>query len=192
MDTLSNNKPGADDDGTGTISVLEIFRAIIDSGLTFQNDLYFAFYAAEESGLVGSKYVVKQFEQRNIELQGVFHLDMTGFNSSREDKDMYFISDYTSSSLTTWTKSLATKVLKIPASRIGDTSCGYACSDQASWNRRGYDAVYPFESTFRNYNRDIHSSRDTMANIDLDHALRFAKLGFAFMAELGEPNQSKK
>ncbi|PCI26413.1 hypothetical protein COB52_05995 [Candidatus Kaiserbacteria bacterium] len=187
IDTYSRNKPGADDDGSGTASVLEVFRALIDSGVKYENDLYFAFYAAEEVGLVGSKHVVEKFKQRNIKLQGVFHLDMTGFLSSRESKQLYFLQDYTTDVLNQWTRKLAMQVLQIPADKIGNTSCNYACSDHANWNRKGYATVYPFESSFSNYNRSIHSSRDTIAKLDMDHAIRFARLGFAFMAELGEP-----
>ena len=189
MDTLSwGDMPGADDDASGTISTFEVLRAIVDSGLKFKNDLYFAFYAAEEVGLVGSGVVSDLFKKRGVELQAVFHLDMTGYNSSRDEEEIFFLTDYTTTSLTSWTKKLATEILGINSNKIGDTSCGYACSDHANWNRKGYQTVYPFEASFRNYNRAIHSQRDTMARLDLDHAMKFVKLGFAFMVELGRVN----
>lgn len=189
MDTLTwgNNLPGADDDASGTISTLEVFRAVVDSQMKFQNDIYFAFYAAEEVGLVGSGRMAEVFKQRGTPLQAVFHLDMTGYLSSSETNELYFITDYTTSSLNEWTKNLAVKVLEIPARKIQKTSCGYACSDHASWKRKGYNTVFPFESSFDNHNRSIHSSRDTVNLINIDHAMKFVKLGFAFVVELGEP-----
>ena len=40
--------PGACDDGSGTATVMEIFRVITESGLTFNRTLEFHHYAAEE------------------------------------------------------------------------------------------------------------------------------------------------
>lgn len=187
MDTFSNNKPGADDDGSGTITAQEIFKAIVDTKLTFKNDIYIAFYAAEEMGLVGSSRVVREFKNRGIELQAVLHFDMTGFLSEREPNELYFLTDYTTPELNEWTRKMATEVLQIPAEKIGQTRCGYACSDHANWNREGFPTVYPFESSFNNHNRSIHSSSDVMNRLNFDHALRFVRLGFAFVFELAEP-----
>ena len=66
MDTTSGMKPGADDDGTGSITVLEAADILIKSGLSFKKPIYFIWYAAEEVGLVGSQYVVKDFKAKNI------------------------------------------------------------------------------------------------------------------------------
>jgi bacterial leucyl aminopeptidase len=40
--------PGADDDGSGTITILEAYRALLKSGYAPQNPLEFQWYAAEE------------------------------------------------------------------------------------------------------------------------------------------------
>lgn len=40
--------PGACDDGSGTITVMQIFKAILESGITFNRTLEFHHYAAEE------------------------------------------------------------------------------------------------------------------------------------------------
>lgn len=187
MDTFENNKPGADDDGSGTIAVLEIFRAILDSGIRFQRDIYFVFYAAEEVGLVGSSRVAEQFKNEGTALRSVLQFDMTGYRSPKDDKDFYFVDDNVNAKATTFAKKIVTEVLDIPADKIGNTSCNYACSDHASWHRRGYAAVFPFEASFNNYNRNIHTGRDTMSILDMDHAIKFVKFGAAFVTEQAEP-----
>lgn len=187
MDTFSNNRPGADDDGTGTITVMEIFKAVIDSKVKYKSDMYFAFYSAEEMGLVGSSYVVDDFKNNRISLQAVMHFDMTGYLSTRETNQLYFLQDYTTPELNEFGKKIAIEVLQIPAEKIGNSRCGYACSDHANWNRNGYATVYPFESAFNNYNRSIHTANDNMNLINFDHAIRFVRFGFAFIAEVAEP-----
>ncbi|MCC6278471.1 MAG: M20/M25/M40 family metallo-hydrolase [Oligoflexia bacterium] len=186
MDTFEK-KPGADDDGSGTTTVLELLTATVSSGLKFKRDIYFAFYAAEERGLVGSQRVVKEFEARRITLKGVLQYDMTGFDSPRDPQELFLITDNVNPDLTRFLSVLAQKYLGITPDRIGQTSCGYACSDHASWHRAGYPAAFPFEASFNNMNRTLHTDRDVMANISVPHAMKFVALGAAFIVELGDP-----
>jgi leucyl aminopeptidase len=66
--------------------------------------------------------------------------------------------------------------------------CGYACSDHASWTNAGYPASMPFEAHTRDMNPHIHSDLDTLSASDenASHALKFARLTAAFMAELAK------
>ena len=59
MDTLSSAvsiKPGADDDGSGSVTVLETARSLLSSGMHFKKPLYLIWYSAEELGLIGSQF----------------------------------------------------------------------------------------------------------------------------------------
>lgn len=48
--------PGADDDGSGTVSILEAFRVLAESGFVpKEGPVEFHWYAAEEAGLLGSQ-----------------------------------------------------------------------------------------------------------------------------------------
>lgn len=52
--------PGADDDCSGTVSILEAFRVLAASGYTPKNGpVEFHWYAAEEGGLLGSQAVAR-------------------------------------------------------------------------------------------------------------------------------------
>ena len=52
--------PGADDDCSGTVSILEAFRVLAENGFTPQNGaVEFHWYAAEEGGLLGSQAIAR-------------------------------------------------------------------------------------------------------------------------------------
>jgi bacterial leucyl aminopeptidase len=187
MDTFSDNKPGADDDGTGVATVMEIYNALLDSGMSFQRTIYFAFYSAEERGLYGSQAMAADFQTKKIEMKAILQYDMTGFKSPKDTQELYFVTDHVDTGLTTFLKILTETYLKIPAQLIGETECGYACSDHASWTNAGYSSVFPFEASFENYNKTLHTSKDTMELITPAHVMKFVKLGAAFAVELAEP-----
>jgi leucyl aminopeptidase len=52
--------PGADDDCSGTVSILEAFRILAESGYIPKNGpVEFHWYAAEEAGLLGSQAIAR-------------------------------------------------------------------------------------------------------------------------------------
>ena len=53
---------------------------------------------------------------------------------------------------------------------------------------RGFVASFPFEATGNDYNPNIHTANDTLANFgnNARHAAKFAKLGAAFVAEMAK------
>jgi leucyl aminopeptidase len=186
MDTLSGFMPGADDDGTGTVTVLETFRDILNSGYKFKKPIYFIWYAAEEVGLVGSQYVVRDFQSKNIPISEVMQLDMTGYPSRNYPTSMWLMTDNVSLPLTNYIQQLISTYVKKPVRR---DYCGYGCSDHARWYQQGYATVMPFEASLhpRTYNPNIHKSTDTMEKLVRAHMKSFAMLAIAFAVELAEP-----
>ncbi|KAI9593549.1 hypothetical protein BDF19DRAFT_448101 [Syncephalis fuscata] len=124
--------PGADDDGSGTVSSFEAFRALIDSGFKPKRSIEFHWYAGEEGGFLGSQ---------------MHHSDNIDPNLTITLKEI--IKQY------------------LPDVTTKDGLCGYGCSDHYSWNIRDYPAVSD--------NRRIHSVKDTIDQVNFDHALRFTK-----------------
>lgn len=186
MDTLSSSwelKPGADDDGSGSMTVMEIARTLISSNMQFKKPIYIIWYSAEEMGLVGSSYVVKDFKNKNIPVDAVLQFDMTGY-AYQNDPTLWLITDNVSSELTSYLETLIKTYVKQP---VGRTRCGYACSDHASWNKAGFSAAFPFESSFGNDDPYIHTANDTMSVLSKSHMTDYVKLGIAFAVELAEP-----
>jgi bacterial leucyl aminopeptidase len=68
------------------------------------------------------------------------------------------------------------------------TSCGYPCSDHASWFLNGYDTAFPFEAGFFDHNPWIHTENDTLGTLgnSVAHAAKFARLAAAFMVEVAK------
>uniref|UniRef100_A0A8H8CL36 Peptide hydrolase n=1 Tax=Psilocybe cubensis TaxID=181762 RepID=A0A8H8CL36_PSICU len=58
--------PGADDDGSGTVTILESYRALIAADFRPTRTIEFHWYSAEEGGLLGSQAIAKDYEDRSI------------------------------------------------------------------------------------------------------------------------------
>ena len=183
MDTYSTAKPGADDDGSGSATVLEVLRAIAESRSTFRSTIHFVWYSAEERGLVGSGYVVPEFAKQGLKVKAALQLDMVGWDSPADAHDLYLITDYTDPQLTA---ALRTLVETFTDAKVGETRCGYPCSDHVNWHRAGIPVVFPFESSFENMNNRLHTGEDKLAFLAQAHALRFAKAALAFAGEMAE------
>jgi Zn-dependent M28 family amino/carboxypeptidase len=71
--------PGINDNGSGSSTILEIAEEIAELGIEPTNTIRFAFWGAEESGLVGSEFYVSQLtkrERKNIAVN--LNFDMVG------------------------------------------------------------------------------------------------------------------
>lgn len=186
MDTIvmfSQRQPGADDDGSGSVTALEAARTILASGMTFKKPIYFIWYAAEEEGLIGSKYVVSEFKKKHIPIDAVLHFDMTGY-AYKNDPSMFVMTDYVDEPLTAFIEQLMKTYVKQP---VKHSACGYACSDHATWYKNGYPAAIAAEAAYEHTNKAMHSTQDTMDKLSLSHMTDYAKLATAFAVELAEP-----
>lgn len=53
----------ADDDGSGTVTILEAFRVLVEGNFTPQRPVEFHWYSAEEGGLLGSQDIALEYEK---------------------------------------------------------------------------------------------------------------------------------
>ena len=175
--------PGADDNASGIASLTEAIRVLVASGYRPSKTLKFMAYAAEEVGLRGSQEIAAAFKREGKDVAGVIQFDMTNYNGSAED--IFLITDHTNASQNAFLGGL---VKTYTDYRLGETKCGYACSDHASWTKNGYPASFPFESSFNDDNPYIHSAKDTLAQSGghSKHALKFAKLAIAYLVEMAK------
>ncbi|HET9858623.1 MAG TPA: M20/M25/M40 family metallo-hydrolase [Nocardioidaceae bacterium] len=71
--------PGANDNGTGSATILEIALQMAALDIEPRNQVRFAFWGAEESGLLGSEHYVSQLTKREIKDIAVnLNFDMVG------------------------------------------------------------------------------------------------------------------
>jgi leucyl aminopeptidase len=179
----SSVAPGADDDASGIATISEVFRVLMAQDYRPQRTVKFMAYSAEEVGLLGSKQIVTQHKNAAINVVGVVQFDMTNYQGSA--KDIWLMQDFTNAAQNTFVGNLIDTYV---GATWGTDSCGYACSDHASWHNAGYPASMPFEARMTEYNPTIHSTGDTLSvsGNTATHAFKFAKLGVAFIAELAK------
>lgn len=176
--------PGADDNASGIAVLTEAVRVLGEAGFRPQRTVQFIGYAAEEVGLRGSADLAKQYKAAGTKVVGVVQFDMTNFPGS--GGGIWVLTDNVDPSLSAHLKALVTAYAGVP---VFTTSCGYGCSDHASWTRSGYPASAAFESSFDTMNRAIHTERDTLMNSggSAAHSVPFARLAAAFAVETAKP-----
>ena len=179
----NSRAPGADDDASGIASLQEVMRVLLAGNYKPKRTLQFMGYAAEEVGLLGSDAIAAKYKKQGKKVVGVMQLDMTNYQG-QPTSDITLITDYTNAAQNAFVQSLASTYL--PELTVTQDACGYACSDHASWTKRGYVASFPFESSLAADNKLIHTPNDTLAksNNTAAHAVKFAKLGLSFAVEL--------
>jgi Zn-dependent M28 family amino/carboxypeptidase len=93
-DAIAN---GANDNASGTISVLEMAR-YFGTQKTNKRSLIFALFSAEEKGLLGSKHLAKKLKEEGLNLYTMLNFEMTGVPMQDKDYLMY-ITGYEMSNL---------------------------------------------------------------------------------------------
>src|SRR3984885_12459751 len=75
--------PGADDDGSGTVTILEALRVLLTSTDFIkgnaENTVEFHWYSAEEGGLLGSQAIFSEYERVGRDVRAMLQQDMTGY-----------------------------------------------------------------------------------------------------------------
>ena len=186
----NNDAPGADDDASGIATITEAARALFESGFVPKRTIEIMAYAAEEVGLVGSAEIANEYANANVDVVAVGQFDMTNFNGSAND--VYFITDFTNSTLNSYFMELLDHYNGSGAHEItySTSLCNYGCSDHASWNAEGYRASFPFEASFGQHNNNIHTRNDTFSvSGTATHATKFAKLCAEFLIEVAKSTE---
>lgn len=182
---VTARSPGADDNATGVANVLEAFRIINVTNSQPKKTLEFHFYAAEEKGLIGSTEIAESYKLKGAKIGGVLNNDMTGY--TEDGVTAYIVNghdDYVDAELVDLCYQLASTYTRL---KLQNGRCGYACSDNYAWARYGYPAVCISEATPKagKLNPHNHSDQDDISNISIPYTLQHAKLGLAFLIELG-------
>jgi len=183
--------PGADDDGSGTVTILEAFRVLVEhlksSGEELEQTVEFHWYSAEEGGLLGSQAIFSSYEKEGRDVVAMLQQDMTGFVEKTLDagkpESVGVVTDYVDEGLTEFIKEVITEYCDIPYVL---TECSYACSDHASASKAGYPSAFVIESSFEDITDRIHTTEDKLKYLSFDHMLQHGKLTLGMAYELGK------
>ncbi|KAJ7039543.1 peptidase [Mycena alexandri] len=198
--------PGAGDDGSGTVTILEAYRGLLVAGYIPVSPLEFHFYAGEEGGLLGSQAIASSYENAEKVVRGMIQFDMTAFHKAgtREEIAVITNENQIDDALTEFLVlvirtirydkkkwfhdlSMTSGTVDIPLVRDVYPGPPGPSSDHASWKKAGYPTSHTLEGQFKNSNSHIHGVEDRIditPEFSFDHALHFSKLAVAFAIEL--------
>jgi len=74
--------PGANDNASGSVGVLEIAQAFVKSGFKPKRSIIFVLFASEEQGLFGAKHFVESWKQGYDKITAMLNLDCVGYGDS--------------------------------------------------------------------------------------------------------------
>lgn len=113
--------PGADDDGSGTVTILEALRVLLmDEDVRAgkqENTIEFHWYSAEEGGLLGSQAIFSAYEFEGRDVVAMLQQDMTGYITKTieagEPESVGVITDFVDPGLTDFIKKVVTTVRQL-------------------------------------------------------------------------------
>ncbi len=79
---------GANDNASGSTAVTEVIKYFAKTKSN-KRSVLFAFFSAEEKGLLGSKHLAKKLKNENIDLYFMFNFEMIGVPMQRDDMLLY-------------------------------------------------------------------------------------------------------
>jgi Peptidase family M28/PDZ domain len=164
---------GADDNASGTATVLEVARALVARRKDLRQDVIVALFSAEESGLLGSAHYTKARADELKRVKAMINLDMVGrLRGQRLDV-------LGSDSATEWSTLVraACGDLRLQCNLAGD---GQGPSDQASF----YAAGIPVLHFFTGAHGDYHKPTDVADRLNAAGAASIADLSERVMAAL--------
>jgi hypothetical protein len=180
--------PGADDNASGSAAVLEMVR--IMSGQQFRRTIRFAWWNAEEFGLVGSNAYAAAAATRGDAIVAYVNTDMNAYRAPGDTLSLDFVTnDSTTSLIDALTASAQTYV---PGLTVNRGSLTGGTSDHRSFFRNGFAAAFPFEDVGQ-YSPLIHTSNDAIGSSANDFQLselitKSVLAGIADLAEIGFAN----
>ena len=189
---------GADDNGSGTVGVIELARAFAANPVKPKRTLLFAVFAAEERGLLGSYYYAAHPLRPLETTRAVINFDMIGRNEapSTQTEGLINIGSDTSNELNligTMNSPDYRSVVERENRRVG-LSLNYKWDDDAALNVFQRSDQFPFALHdvpaiwwFTGFHPDYHQPTDTVEKINfakMEKILRLAYLtGWVFADE---------
>lgn len=170
--------PGSDDNGSGSVTLFESLRVLIESKIVPKRSIEFQWYAAEEVGLRGSGDIAEAYYTQGVKIVAMVNYDVVGYRAGATQIGL--LTDNTSPALTGLLRLVIEKYCAIPWI---NHQCGYDCSDHASFTRHGFPAASPSEYPIH---PSMHTIEDTSDKVSFEQIAEFVKLTVGVAIEVGE------
>ncbi|TXE16182.1 M28 family peptidase [Psychroserpens burtonensis] len=168
------NGPGTNDNGTGTVLLLELARLL--KNVETEYSIKFIHFSGEEDGLVGSNYYVNNTViPQNLDIRLVFNIDEVGGVNGMTNDTVVCERDLTSPQSNNAASNAATNSLAILIELYSnletEISNAYA-SDYVPFENNGEIITGLYESNVSPVN---HTINDNLANMDVPYAYEVIK-----------------
>jgi len=162
-----SGSPGADDNGTGSVGVLELARALadVDTKMTY----VFILFDSEEQGLNGAYNYANAAAARGDNIVCMLNMDMIGNLPNNYYADLMYGPDYAYAEL--WA-ALSDSLVNITAYMAGSASN----SDHHAFVQNGYDVIFAAEHEFSSV---YHTNRDSTTYVNFNYCTRMIKATLA-------------
>lgn len=168
------NGPGTNDNGSGTVLLLELARLLKD--IDTEYSIKFIHFSGEEDGLIGSNYYVNNTViPNNLDIKLVFNIDEVGGVSGLINDTIVCERDTGSPSFNNASSNIATQELAncIELYSNLDTEISYAyASDYMPFENNGEIITGLYE---KNVTPHGHSSTDVLTNMDITYLTEVTK-----------------
>ncbi|MCP4547991.1 MAG: M20/M25/M40 family metallo-hydrolase [bacterium] len=151
------NAPGADDNASGSVAVLEAARVFKD--IEFERTLVFICFSGEEEGLVGSDAWAEDAANDNMNIIGMVNIDMICYQAAGDAEDLDIISNSASEPMA----QMAFDVIDayVPDLVAVDGFLTSGSSDHAAFWSHGFRALFFFEDS-GDYSPYLHTANDVI------------------------------
>jgi hypothetical protein len=181
--------PGADDNGTATVALMEIARALITERP--KRSVILAWFTGEEQGMNGSQYFVNNCPVPAEKISACLNMDMIG----RNDRDSLFLvgSDLLSKDLDASINRVNRKEginfgFDYRYSNLTHPQRVYFRSDHYPFVRFGIPGVWFFSG----FTPDYHTSRDVTESVDYIKVFKTTRLVYLTAFDIGNMKELLK
>ena len=181
----NSDAPGADDDASGCVGVLETARVL--AGVEFERTMIFICFSGEEQGLVGSEAWVAEAVQSGTDIIGMLCLDEISYRDPGDAEDLEIITYSASDPMANLAhEAIAAYVPELAT--VTHLRNPFGFSDHNRFWNGGFRALWFLEDDVY-YTPYAHSSDDVVglsAN-DFPFMLKNVKASAAFMGVFARP-----
>lgn len=178
--------PGAEDNGSGTVSALESARIL--AGHNFEATIKFVAWDAEEVGLVGAWAYANEAAAKKEPISLYINFDMIGYQDPADPlRDFQIFTDQASWPFAQLMADMATTYTTLFASVPGYSGS----SDHVPFIQNGYRSIFGFEGKYDfGHNPNYHMPSDIIGNMDFDYYQETVQAGLATLVYLAGPAEN--
>ncbi|UCE17092.1 MAG: M20/M25/M40 family metallo-hydrolase [Gemmatimonadota bacterium] len=175
--------PGADDDASGVVGVLEAARILANVDLDCT--VKFACWTAEEIGLYGAWHYATEAYDRRERIGLYINYDMLGnLDENDPSRNVTIYLNATAQAYADLMAEMATEYTSLVPEQFPAFTAG---SDHAPFMLHGYNILYAQEGDFSPY---IHTGFDVTDNMNFPYMCEVVKMGLGTLAAVAGPPAS--